>query len=264
LFIGGAHNITVNDFQAIGCKLGGVAIDVVTLNNIFSAAGNIAPVPPITTAPLAVIVDNPVVREFVGFGIKQAQGFSEVRTPYAKSSLPGAIGLQVLAGAAVRGSLMIGGTGDCPLGTDLDVIYGGVDCRGVNTNNIRDRRISRLERQEIRKVVTGLPNPVCNLFNQSGVTTTYAGQMYILARSSSFDSASCANYWLDIILPINGGTPVVSVVKSSGLTSGVGVNDPSFIFSIVGNQLVATAVGSTSTTKAWDFNISSFGDLSLT
>lgn len=262
LLIGGAHNITVNDFQATGCKLTGVLIDASTVNAITDATGNITPSPALSLRPMDVTVDSAVVREFLSVGVRVRNGKVLVRMPYANSNSAGAIGIQVEANAETLGSRVVRGTVDCPNGTGLSMTIFG-DNRDVNVESIRDRKIVRVESQSLYKTIVGAPANVCGVSDQSGGVTTYAGQLYITARSSTFSSANIAAYWLDVMLSNSGGTPTVSVVKSSGLVAGGGASHPSFTFSISGNNLVATPIGSTSTASTWYFYIHALGDIAL-
>ncbi len=265
IFIAGAHNITVNDFQSIGCKLTGALVDIAFVNNVFAESGNIAPSPAMGCRPKNIIMNNPVVREFKLIGINVRDGECEVRGAYAHSELGGITGLQLGSSATLRNSRIINSIADCPNGTGLNLGAFDGNNRDLNVVALRNRKITRVNEQSLFKSVVGAPNPVVGLTSQSGAVSTYAGQLYVLARNSTTESANVAAYWLDIMLQTTGGVPVVAVVHSSGLTGGTGASSPSFTFSIDGsNNLVATPVGSTSTTATWNFYINAVGDLALT
>lgn len=264
LFIGGAHNITSNDFVSMGCKLTGVLVDAATINNVFDASGNIAPSPPITCRSENVVINNPFVREFNGVGVRLRNGNTRVKTPFASSGITGCIGLQMEANATSLGSTIEDGLASCPNGTPLSLNNVSGNNRDVGSQDIRNRAIIRVEKQSILKQITGMPNPVVNIFSQNGTVNTYSGNLRILARSTTTDASNQAFYILEIMLSNSGGVPAVSQTFSSGLTSGAAASFPSFTWSIVANQLVATPIGSTSTTATWFFYIDALGDISLT
>jgi hypothetical protein len=84
-----------------------------------------------------------------------------------------------------------------------------------------------------------------------------------MVRTSNFSSATVAMYTIDIVKANTAASAVLSTTHSLGPTAGAASTDPSFTFSMVGNVLTATPVGSTSTSTAWNFNISALGDLGL-
>ncbi len=264
LAIFGAHNIMVNDFISIGSKQTGVFVDSATVNSITDATGNITPSPAINCRPVNVEINNPMVREFNAVGVRIRNGSAVVNSPYVASAITGAIGLQLEANATDLGSRMLNGTANVPNGTPMSLNNVSGKNRDTSDANLRDRDIVRIEKQSVFRTIVGAPNPVVTLSAQNAATVTYSGQLRILARSTTIDSSNQAFYILEIIIPNAGALPTVTQTFSSGLIAGAGASHPSFTWTVVANQLIATPIGSTSTTLPWNFYINSLGDIGLT
>lgn len=92
-------------------------------------------------------------------------------------------------------------------------------------------------------------------------STSYAGLVHVEARASPGTSGSnMASYFLHITKQPS-GSGVISVISSQGLTTGGSANHPSFTFSMVGDALTATPVGSAS--GAFVFWITAIGSIGV-
>lgn len=120
--------------------------------------------------------------------------------------------------------------------------------------------------------VTGTPSITKTVTAATGIATltsgmltntsvSYAGMLQIEARSSPGTfSSNMASYILHITKQPS-GSGVVSVVSAQGLTTGGSANHPSFTFTVVGDVLTATPVGSTS--GAFLFWITTIGGIGV-
>jgi hypothetical protein len=96
---------------------------------------------------------------------------------------------------------------------------------------------------------------------QSTLSASYAGLLQIEARvSPGTNNSNLASYILHVTkVPSQSG--VVSVISAQGLTTGGSANHPSFTFTLVGDYLTATPVGSTNGTFV--FTITSLGGIGI-
>lgn len=91
--------------------------------------------------------------------------------------------------------------------------------------------------------VTGATT-VVELSNPQGHQTDFAGEVTVVATNASPEITSAKNSAVYKLLVVKGFA--VSVIGSAGLTLGGSANHPSFTWSLSGNNLQATPVGSTS------------------
>jgi hypothetical protein len=93
------------------------------------------------------------------------------------------------------------------------------------------------------------------------LSTSYAGLLQVEARASPGTAGSNMASYLLHITKQPSGAGVISVISSQGLTTGGSANHPSFTFSMVGDVLTATPVGSAS--GAFVFWITAIGGIGV-
>jgi hypothetical protein len=114
----------------------------------------------------------------------------------------------------------------------------------------------------ISKTVTAATG-VATLTSEMGsiVSTSYAGLLQVEARSSPGTVGSnMSSYFLHITKQPS-GSGVVSVISQQGLLTGASANHPSFTFTVVGDTLTVTPIGSTS--GAFVFWITAIGGIGI-
>lgn len=132
-----------------------------------------------------------------------------------------------------EGSYLVEGFNDFPNGvrsTNRGYIH-----HLPKTKVIRDKSVTAAT------AIVGLTNP-------QGYNTSYGGEVIVHAAFNSDPSSSSAKntatYKLLVDKGAGGGN--VSLIAQAGLTTGAGSSFPSFTWTLVGNDLTATPVGSTS------------------
>lgn len=118
----------------------------------------------------------------------------------------------------------------------------------------------RSTRQRVSVTFSGAGN-VASLMDTAGGTTSYSGEVLVVARRDDTSGASTAVYKL--LVGKHAASSGVTVIASNGLTAGSGATWPSFTWTVdtTNNKLVATPVGST--TGAFLFYLSAEGDIAL-
>lgn len=102
---------------------------------------------------------------------------------------------------------------------------------------------------------------VCNMRSTQGHRTRYGGMVTVMASNSapSTGERNTSLYILNVHKSIGGGAQV-SVISQSGHVSGGGGSLPSFTWTLVGDQLVATPMTGVGGTQFW-FEVDTMGPI---
>lgn len=103
--------------------------------------------------------------------------------------------------------------------------------------------------------------PVCNMRSTQGHRTRYGGMVTVMASNSapSTGERNTSLYILNVHKSIGGGAQV-AVISQSGHVAGGGGSFPSFTWTLVGDQLVATPMTGVGGTQFW-FEIDTTGPI---
>ncbi|KQV33152.1 hypothetical protein ASE37_19005 [Rhizobium sp. Root268] len=262
----GAHGVSILGADITGAKSRAISIVAGTVNSIRDATGDISPTNALqVNADVTVIAVN--AKEFGTAGIYVDNSRCIVELCDLRSAVSGAKGIVFTAAAENLGSIARLNKALCPntSGSPFTVVKGlqNIDLNDFGTI-VDDYIARRLQSGYSVKTLAGASVTLGSLKNQASNTTTYMGKITVLSRQSDLNSANNARYELAISKPNSGATPTVAVLNSQGLTAGGGTSHPSFTFSIVGDDLVATPVASTSTSLTFMHFIETHGDLRLT
>jgi hypothetical protein len=93
--------------------------------------------------------------------------------------------------------------------------------------------------------VTGA-TPICALKSPQNQVASYGGEILIHARNNTPNSATSNTATYKLIVNRGTGGSAIATVSQLGLISGSGASHPSFTWTHVGNELIATPIGSTS------------------
>lgn len=184
-------------------------------------------------------------------------GFLAFNNNTSNSGFPNAI--YILAANSVPSVVVARGCrSHNPANATVDALVSGVGAYLVDEDNSFPNGVASqgggyIHHVHRTKYIHGLSvtaaTTVCELMNPQGHQGSYGGEIIIHASNTSPNSSSAKNTATYKLLVDNGagGGSVVEVAKV-GLTAGAGATHPSFTWSLVGNNLTATPVGSTSGT----------------
>jgi len=264
----GAHNIEITGGEFTGNKVGGVTANLGGVNTIRDATGFITPSPQIAMRPRARIFGT-MCREFQQKGIYVQDGEVQIFNNNMRSTLPGVTGIEITSAAEARGSYARNNDIFCPNGTATVLTRGSfnrnlANVRPANTEFFA-RRFQRGSDSKLLPTIVGSgPITIGTITSQEGAASTYAGKLLIQVRQNDTTNTNIAVYELNVGKYSNNGTAVLSLKSSDGLIAGSGASWPSFTFSLSGDTLVATQVGSTSLTLQWLFFVEWTRDLQFT
>ncbi len=162
--------------------------------------------------------------------------------------------LYVAAADGVRNKAVLRGSySQSPANGAVDVLVTGVGAYLVDEDNecpagVVSQNGGYVHHVNRAKVVRSLSvtaaTTVVELSNPQGHQTDFSGEITIVATNASPELTTAKNSAVYKLLVVK-GSPVV-VVGSAGLTAGASASHPSFTWTLSGNNLQATPVGSTS------------------
>ncbi len=145
-----------------------------------------------------------------------------------------------------------------PANATVDALVSGVGAYLVDEDNAFPNGVASnnggyIHHVNRTKYIHGLSvttaTAVCELMSHQGHQSSYGGEVVIHASNTSPNSSAAKNTATYKLLVDKGagGDTVVEIAKA-GQTTGASASFPSFTWSLVGNNLTATPVGSTGTT----------------
>lgn len=259
----GTQDLTVKAPKVNGCHQGIRLLNGTVVNFYDKAGVKLTSAAVVTVESLRNVIQGATLEDFGQYGVYVQHGNNEVIGSSATSMVASAIGFY---DTTAMSAVFQNATALVPNGSGFS---GDVGVRGAS---LLDRASGRLVDRAGRYSALTLSNTavsavsggtVCAVRSALGTTSQYAGTLSVVAKNVETSAANTARYVLEIMKAATGATPTVSLVRASGFTAGASANQPSFTFSMSGDNLVATSVGSTSTTAPFFFYLEASGSIGI-
>lgn len=255
----GVQGVTVKDAKIRGCHQG-IRILNGNAQNFVNAAGvTLTSVQPIILPGRDNTVIAPVVEDFGQYGIYGQHGPNNFSNVSARSLVAGATAIN---DQSTFTNVYHGAECYTPNGTTFtyDVGIRGVGIMDMANGRVVDRSsryYAKTKPYSSRAVISG--GVLASMRSALNSNNQYAGTVTVFARSSDITAGETARYVLEVTKAATSVSATVVLIRSSGLTNGAAPNFPSFTFSMVGDDLIPTAVASTSTTNPFYFYVETEG-----
>ena len=144
-----------------------------------------------------------------------------------------------------------------PANPTVDALVDGVGAYLVDEYNSFPNGVASvnggyIHHVQLTKYIHGLSvtgaTTVCTLRSPQNQAGTFGGEVLILARNNAANSNAGNTALYKLLVNRGAGGDQIVLMASTGLISGAGASFPSFTWTLSGNALVATPIGSTSGT----------------